>query len=63
LRTSRKVVLLLALGTVILLCLDENAVTEILKREPQRGHRRPWDARSSLFRLGMGSAVVAHLAE
>jgi hypothetical protein len=46
------IVFILALATLVTLCLGEEAAQEILEREPQQGHRRPWDARSSLFRLG-----------
>jgi hypothetical protein len=46
------IVFILALATLVTLCLGEEAAQEILEREPQQGYRRPWDARSSLFRLG-----------
>ncbi len=46
------IVLILALATLMTCCLGEEAAQEMLNREPQTGHRRPWDARSSLFRLG-----------
>jgi hypothetical protein len=45
-------VLVLALATVITLCLGDEAVQEILAQPEQQGQRRPWSARDSLFRLG-----------
>ena len=45
-------VLILALSTVLTLCLGEEAAQELLEQPPQQGHRRPWAARMSLFRLG-----------
>lgn len=49
---QEKLILILALATLVVLCLGEEAATDIVEREPQQGYRRPWDARSSLFRLG-----------
>jgi hypothetical protein len=46
------VVLVLALATVLTLCLGEEAVQAILAQATQQGQRRPWAARDSLFRLG-----------
>lgn len=46
------VVLVLALATLLTLCVGEQAAEEILARARQRGQRRPWHARDSLFRLG-----------
>jgi hypothetical protein len=45
-------VLVLALATLITLCLGEEAAQAILEQPPQLGRRRPWHARDSLFRLG-----------
>jgi hypothetical protein len=45
-------VLVLALATVMTLCLGDEAAQERLAQEPQQGRRRPWHARDSLFRLG-----------
>lgn len=45
-------VLVLALTTVITLCLGEELAQEILAQPEQQGQRRPWFARDSLFRLG-----------
>jgi hypothetical protein len=43
---------LLAWATLITLCLGEAAAQQVLTQAPQRGQRRPWAARDSLFRLG-----------
>jgi hypothetical protein len=45
-------VVVLALTTTLTLCLGEEAAQAILAQAPQSGHRRPWAARDSLFRLG-----------
>src|SRR5512145_35088 len=45
-------VLILALSTLMTLCLGEEAARAILAHAPQTGRRRPWHARDSLFRLG-----------
>jgi hypothetical protein len=45
-------VLLLALATLVTLCLGEEAAAQVLQQATQRGSRRPWHARDSLFRLG-----------
>ena len=45
-------VLILALTTVMTLCLGDEAAQEILAQPAQQGQRRPWFARDSLFRLG-----------
>jgi hypothetical protein len=45
-------VLVLALATLITLCLGEEAAQTILNQPPRAGRRRPWHARDSLFRLG-----------
>lgn len=45
-------VLILALATLLTLCLGEEAAQTILAQAAQSGHRRPWAARDSLFRLG-----------
>jgi len=45
-------VLILALTTLLTLCLGEEAAQVILAQEKQQGRRRPWAARDSLFRLG-----------
>lgn len=45
-------VLVLALATLVTLCLGEEAAQAILAQPAQRGRRRPWHARDSLFRLG-----------
>jgi hypothetical protein len=45
-------VLVLALATLLTLCLGEEAAAELLAQEQQAGQRRPWHARDSLFRLG-----------
>jgi Transposase DDE domain len=42
----------LALTTLLTLCLGEEAAQVVLAQAPQQGHRRPWAARDSLFRLG-----------
>lgn len=49
---QRVLVVVLALATLVTLCLGEEAAKEILAQPPQRGKRRPWHARESLFRLG-----------
>lgn len=45
-------VLVLALATLLTLCLGEEAAEQVLKQTRQSGQRRPWHARDSLFRLG-----------
>jgi hypothetical protein len=45
-------VVVLALTTLLTLTLGEEAAQAILAQEKQQGHRRPWAARDSLFRLG-----------
>lgn len=45
-------VLVLALATLLTLCLGEEATQTILAQPAQTGRRRPWHARDSLFRLG-----------
>jgi hypothetical protein len=45
-------VLLLALATLMTLCLGEEVALRLLEQPAQRGKRRPWHARDSLFRLG-----------
>jgi hypothetical protein len=45
-------VCILALTTLLTLCLGEEAAESILAQGAQRGVRRPWHARESLFRLG-----------
>ncbi len=45
-------VLVLALATVITLCLGDEAAQHHLAQGAQQGRRRPWHARDSLFRLG-----------
>ena len=47
------VVLGLALSTVVLLCLGTADAADLLTYAKQRGTRRPWEARDSLFRLGL----------
>lgn len=42
----------LALATVLTLCLGEEAAAAVLAQPHQQGSRRPWHARDSLFRLG-----------
>jgi len=42
----------LALATVLTLCLGKEAAAAVLAQPPQQGSRRPWHARDSLFRLG-----------
>lgn len=42
----------LALATLLTLCLGEEAAHEIVAQPKQTGKRRPWSARDSLFRLG-----------
>lgn len=42
----------LALATLLTLCMGEQQAEELLKKPGQRGKRRPWAARDSLFRLG-----------
>ena len=37
----------------MIVCLGTDEATELLQRKPQRGKRRPWDARNSIFRLGI----------
>lgn len=49
---QRVLVLVLALATLVTLCLGEEAAEQILAQPVQRGKRRPWHARDSLFRLG-----------
>lgn len=44
--------LILALATLLTLCLGEEAAQAILAHPAQTGRRRPWHARDSLFRLG-----------
>lgn len=44
--------LVLALATLLTLCLGEELAEEVLAQPRQRGYRRPWHARDSLFRLG-----------
>lgn len=46
------VVLVLALATLLTLCLGEEVATAVLAQPAQQGQRRPWHARDSLFRLG-----------
>jgi Transposase DDE domain len=46
------VVLVLALATLLTLCLGEEVAQQVLAQAPQQGQRRPWHARDSLFRLG-----------
>lgn len=45
-------VLVLAIVTVLTLCLGEEAAQTYLAQPTQTGQRRPWHARDSLFRLG-----------
>lgn len=45
-------VLVLALATLLTLCLGEEAAEVVLAQGTQQGQRRPWHARDSLFRLG-----------
>jgi hypothetical protein len=45
-------VCVLALTTLLTLCLGEEAAETILAQRAQQGARRPWHARESLFRLG-----------
>lgn len=45
-------VVVLALATLLTLCLGEEAAQAVLAAAPQQGRRRPWHARSSLFTLG-----------
>jgi hypothetical protein len=45
-------VVVLALTTLLTLCLGEQAAQVILAQEKQQGRRRAWAARDSLFRLG-----------
>jgi hypothetical protein len=45
-------ILVLALATLLTLCLGEELAEEVLSQPPQQGNRRPWYARDSLFRLG-----------
>lgn len=45
-------VLVLALATLVTLCLGDEAAQPILAQAAQSGRRRPWHARDSLFRLG-----------
>jgi hypothetical protein len=42
----------LALATLLTLCVGEQRAEELLQRGQQQGRRRPWEARDSLFRLG-----------
>jgi hypothetical protein len=49
---AHQAVLVLALATMLTLCLGEEAVQTILAQSEQQGPRRPWAARDSLFRLG-----------
>lgn len=44
--------LVLALATLLTLCLGEELAQELLAQPRQQGYRRPWHARDSLFRLG-----------
>jgi hypothetical protein len=44
--------LVLALATLLTLCLGEELAEEVLAQPRQQGYRRPWHARDSLFRLG-----------
>lgn len=52
LAARERLVLLLALTTVLTLCLGEEAAKAVLAQPRQTGQRRPWAARSSLFQLG-----------
>jgi Transposase DDE domain len=45
-------VVVLALSTLLTLCLGEEAAQAVLAHPTQQGRRRPWAARASLFRLG-----------
>jgi|GEM_PF-810099 len=45
-------VLVLAIVTLITLCLGDEAAQDWLSQVSQTGRRRPWHARDSLFRLG-----------
>ena len=45
-------VLVLAIVTLLTLCLGEEAAQACLAQPSQTGRRRPWHARDSLFRLG-----------
>lgn len=49
---QERLILLLALATVLTLLLGCEAAAEILAAAPQTGKRRPWAARDSLFGLG-----------
>jgi hypothetical protein len=49
---QRVLVLVLALATLVTLCLGEEAAEQIVAQGVQRGKRRPWHARDSLFGLG-----------
>jgi hypothetical protein len=42
----------LALSTLLTICLGEEAASTILRQPAHPGARRPWHARMSLFRLG-----------
>lgn len=45
-------ILVLALATLLTVCLGEELAEEVLSQPQQQGYRRPWYARDSLFRLG-----------
>ena len=45
-------VVVLALATLVTLCLGEEAAQAVLAQARQQGQRRPWAARDSLFQLG-----------
>jgi hypothetical protein len=49
---QEQVILLLAMTTLVTLCLGAEAATHVLAQPPQTGQRRPWAARESLFQVG-----------
>ncbi len=49
---QERLVLMLAVATVVTLLVGVEVAEEVLARPPQRGVRRPWEARDSLFQLG-----------
>lgn len=51
---QERLIVLLALATVVTLLLGVEAAQEIVAQAAQQGTRRPWEARDSLFQLGRG---------